>query len=525
MAASSTPIKNNKNPSSKRLKLLIVGAAASLALIILLIGIPEIRAYVLFYLFGQWSEILERNVEFSTEPRISAAGSNVYLTWIEKNGNNFDLMFAESEDNGKTFAKPLRLDDETVTPQAHQMVLDKQSGHIHVLWFSSNPQVSDGSSSLIYYTRSIDGGNTFDKFKLITNDTRMPYREYAKMVVSDGKFVNIFWSSSAFNLTHIRSTDSGATFGKPEYFDRYSGVANASVHQIDTVTSNNDRINLLWSENWYTADDYGGRVYLRTSTDKGASFGEPVLITDMGSGFSLAVSDDGMNVYVAWNNDSEYGSGDMIVRASTDGGAAFGPIMNISSNSEHFLPSDIAASSPLIGKSPSAYLAWYEGTYASYDDNDRIISGSTNEMKFKQISVEDDRYELAGKTIELTDVDAGWHAFDADILVGSDNTIHVMLQGFIDPRFLDGERPNEVFYSQSNDGGASFAKPDNISMMLGNSKDARIEASDDNVYIVWAQEVPIAEQREIGREVLKSNIIFKASTDKGNTFGESMTIS
>jgi hypothetical protein len=531
MAVNHAPIENSPDdnrPSTRRLRFLIIGAAASLALVVLLIGVAEVRAYLLFYLYGEWSLVLNRNLVFSTEPEIVAMGSNVYLTWIEEKGADDDLMFAKSPDNGKTFDKPIRLDDDTIDyPQGHQMVLDKQSGHIHVIWYSSNPQFSNGSYSFLYYTRSTDGGNTFEKFRLLSNDTSMQYREYAKIITSDGKFVNIFWSSSSFNLTQIRSIDSGTTFGKPVYLDRHSGRPDASVHQIDTVATENDLIHLLWSENWYSDDDdYGGRVYLRTSNDNGDTFGKPVLITDVGDTFSLVTTEGGRNVYVVWHNDPIFTSGDVVVRASTDGGATFGPIMNVSSNSEQSVSPNIAASTTAI-EGNDVYLVWYDATDVTYDDNDKILSGRKDEIKFQRLSLIDgDRYELSGKLVNVTNTAAGWHGFGAHIAIGSNNTIHLMWRGFIDLNFLDGERQNdEVFYSKSDNGGTSFARPVNISMMLGNSRDAKIAVSGGNVYVVWVQEVPIGQQRAIEWEVFDSNILFKASADNGNTFGEPVMIS
>lgn len=495
-----------------KFKWVFITAIAGLSVTMLVLGIDELRAYAGYYLFGVWSPILERNIEFSEEPRIAALGDNVYLLWKEKNGSNYDLMFAKSEDNGNSFGDPIRLDDETIEhPQQHQLVLDESGGQIHAIWSALNPRFANGSHAFLYYTRSIDGGNSFEKFRLLTNDTNSAYREYAKIIASDGKFVNIFWSSNSFNLTQARSSDGGATFSDPVYLEKQSSVSEASAREIDVVAAG-DYIHLLLSENWYLDDgESDGRVYLRTSVDHGVTFGTPVLIADGGTSFSLATSENGQDVYVAWHNDPEFTAGDVILRTSADGGTTFSPAINASINEiEHSVAPRITASA----EGDVIYLTWRDTTPAVFDNNDNVVSPRKHEIKFLKLS-ETEGEIPHNDAHTLTRQNA--NGFETMISTGNNNTLHVIWDGFVGPSSEVREPEHDIFYLKSSDGGTSFGFPINLSDTQGNSAQQVMAISGKDVYAAWTE-------REPGGRLIDSNVFFAASHDEGVTFTEPVLI-
>ena len=70
----------------------------------------------------------------------------------------------------------------------------------------------------------------------------------------------------------------------------------------------------------------------------------------------------------------------------------------------------------------------------------------------------------------------------------------------------------EIMFTKSEDNGTTFSKPINLSNSLQNSNNQEISASNENVYVVW-QDIDQNNNKN-------SSIIFKRSIDSGNTFND-----
>src|SRR5918912_2351592 len=71
----------------------------------------------------------------------------------------------------------------------------------------------------------------------------------------------------------------------------------------------------------------------------------------------------------------------------------------------------------------------------------------------------------------------------------------------------------EVFFARSTDNGETFDNTINLSNAMGRSEDSNIAASGDNVYVTWW------DNKTGTREVY-----FRASTDNGETFGNTIML-
>jgi hypothetical protein len=72
---------------------------------------------------------------------------------------------------------------------------------------------------------------------------------------------------------------------------------------------------------------------------------------------------------------------------------------------------------------------------------------------------------------------------------------------------------NEVFFAASNDNGKNFDKPINLSNAKGASADSQVAAQGNNVYVMWWD-----------NKTGDWQVISKASTDNGKTFGDAVTL-
>jgi len=94
---------------------------------------------------------------------------------------------------------------------------------------------------------------------------------------------------------YIRSTDNGATFGNVVNLSNYSG---SSVNPQIAVSQNN--VYAVWTNNF---QEKYGQVFLTRSTDNGATFGDIVNLSNYsGSSVNPQIAVSQNNVYAVWTN-------------------------------------------------------------------------------------------------------------------------------------------------------------------------------------------------------------------------------
>jgi hypothetical protein len=145
-----------------------------------------------------------------------------------------------------------------------------------------------------------------------------------------------------------RSTDEGATWkskvnlsNAPDYSDEFPKIA---------VSGSNVYVVWFGSEQVFTGDS---DIFLRRSTDKGATWKSVVQLSNTGDAELPHVSESGSNVYVVWQDRETSSSGsDIFFRRSTDNGASWKSIVNLSNN-------DGESRVPLLAANGNnVYLVW-----------------------------------------------------------------------------------------------------------------------------------------------------------------------
>src|SRR6185437_8855168 len=102
------------------------------------------------------------------------------------------------------------------------------------------------------------------------------------------------------------------------------------------AAGNKDDVYVVWEQK----EQGNGKIIFRRSTDGGASFGPVITLsenTTMSFSPQLYASGNKDDVYVVWQNGTIVGDNfptlnNIIFRRSTDGGASFGPVINLSNN-------------------------------------------------------------------------------------------------------------------------------------------------------------------------------------------------
>jgi len=266
------------------------------------------------------------------------------------------------------------------------------------------------------------------------------------------------------------------------------GFANAvnisntlSDSQSPEIIVSNDGIFVLWVENKSGRSD----VFFSKSTDGGNTFGTPVDLSGSLQGQSdyAAFAQKDKNVYVIWQT-SLSGTAEVFLTRSSDGGTSFEKPIMISDTSK-------LAAFPQISVSDNhVYSTWLEKS----DNN------STNIVFTKSV----DKASSFGTPLYLTH-----NTGNAGIpkIVADGNQVYLTWEDNSNGNF-------EIYLSKSDDYGASFHTPVDISNNVGQSGTPQIVISKDNVYAVWMDNVSG-----------NYDILFTKSTDGGKSFGTPVDLS
>ena len=255
----------------------------------------------------------------------------------------------------------------------------------------------------------------------------------------------------------------------------------SSDAQNPDIIASNDGIFALWLETKSGKTD----VLFSKSTDGGSTFASPMNLSGNNTGQSgyAQFAQSGKDVYVVWQT-SLSGTAYVFLTKSSDSGSSFGKPVMISDNTK------LAAFPQVAVSDNHVYFAWLEKS----DNN------STNIV----FSKSDDKANSASTPLYLTH-NLGNSGIPK--LVASGNQVFLAWE--------DNSKGNfDVFIAKSDDYGASFHLPVDMSVSAGESGTPEIIVSKDNVYAVWMDNTAGI-----------FDILFAKSTDGGKSFGTPVNIS
>jgi hypothetical protein len=122
----------------------------------------------------------------------------------------------------------------------------------------------------VYFTRSLDAGATWDTAVCLSGDTG---NIWSPALAVSGAAVHVSWPTSTdMVMMYRRSTDAGATWSAAE-----SLVVTTASLGDDCLAADGNNIGLAWGD---TRDgNYNGEVYLKRSSDGGATWGPDTRLT------------------------------------------------------------------------------------------------------------------------------------------------------------------------------------------------------------------------------------------------------
>jgi hypothetical protein len=274
----------------------------------------------------------------------------------------------------------------------------------------------------------------------------------------------------------------------PSFAQTSPGFTNAvpisnlsSDSQTPNILASNDGVFALWMESKSGRTD----VFFSKSADGGNTFGTPINLSGSTNGQSdyATFAQNDNNVYVVWQT-SLSGNATVFLAKSSDSGSSFQTPIVISN------PTKLAAFPQVSVSGNHVYFAWLE----------KAQDNSTNIVFTKS----DDNASSVGKPLYVTS-NSGNSGIPKLFATGS----HVYLA------WEDNSKGNfDVFLTKSDDYGATFHLPVDVSSDAGQSGTPQIAVSQNNLYVVWMDNTSGT-----------YDILFSKSTDGGNSFGTPVNVS
>ncbi|HEX7257506.1 MAG TPA: sialidase family protein [Nitrososphaeraceae archaeon] len=327
---------------------------------------------------------ITNNTKDSVYAQIAANDNDVYVVWQESvtgnsYGNNYDIYFKKSADNGTTFSKPINLSNNTGFSEHPQIAVSKNG--IFIIWADN----TDSNNTEIMFTKSVDNGTAFSKPINLSNNLQNSNNQE---ISAFNENVYIVWQNTDQNNNNNKnssimfkgSIDSGNTFNDT------IELATDTNDAYPKVNSFEDYVYIVWnSENNKISQDNNNNngLFFIKSSDKGNNFENSIRIAHYNFGESQ-IAVNGNEVFIVWGGLYEKNINDIYFVKSDDNGTSFTdpytiqekvtkPESKVHSNKINH-PTNVE-----ITNNDPAYIVWQDKT--SKENQDISITNIKNDFQ------------------------------------------------------------------------------------------------------------------------------------------------
>jgi hypothetical protein len=104
--------------------------------------------------------------QIGIDPRGSAKGGNLYVSWSDYSNGDVDVFVASSSNHGRTWSKPVRVNSDPLHNGSDQffqwMAVDPKSGAVNLIFYDRR---TNNDATTVTLARSTDGGKTFTNYQ------------------------------------------------------------------------------------------------------------------------------------------------------------------------------------------------------------------------------------------------------------------------------------------------------------------------------------------------------------------------
>jgi hypothetical protein len=272
---------------------------------------------------------------FSWLPRVALAPHDprkVLVLWQEivfsGGSHGGEILFARSEDGGKSFSPPVNLSD--------SLAGDGKGRINRRIWHNGSLDLAAGDGGAVYaawteyegalwFSRSADGGRSFSAPRRIAGGGTEDPARAPSLALGPDRAVYLAWTvgeDDSADIRVARSADGGTSFGRPRIVAPSPGYSDAPKLAVDP----RGVLHLLYSESSGGPFEASHIRYTRSS-DGASSFAPPREVSPPGAGYPALSVDATGDLYALWElfpGPRGYPRG-LSLAVSRDGGISFTP--------------------------------------------------------------------------------------------------------------------------------------------------------------------------------------------------------
>jgi hypothetical protein len=226
---------------------------------------------------------------------------SLYVAWLESNQGKSRTFLTRSTDAGTTWTLPVLADSNQSCPCCRTAIATARDGTLYLAWRTVFP----GNQRDVVVARSEDHGTTWAPPVRVHADNWVfdgcPHAGPSMQVDSAGTVHVAWWTGrqGSAGVFYARSSDRGATFAEPVAL----GAAEFSAPAHVQLALGNDRtVVAVWDDGTVKTP----KVVMRVSHDNGGSFGPATLVSAEGRAATFPVlALTGKDLTIAWSEQSQ----------------------------------------------------------------------------------------------------------------------------------------------------------------------------------------------------------------------------
>ena len=215
---------------------------------------------------------LSNNAGKTSFPKIASSQENVYVAWnidsgdrsiVEVNNMEDGIFFVKSPDNGSSFDEEIRLN---TNEKPGELQLDARDNNVYVIWGSPDPSTTtnhnlaqaqineDINSNLtgdgIYFTKSVDDGNSFTKPSFIQGQFLNPLN--VDIIHHSDKLIVAIQATPINNTVEgnqdiflMESQNMGESFSESVNISNNAGISECPSM---TILSSDNKLFVVWQD-------------------------------------------------------------------------------------------------------------------------------------------------------------------------------------------------------------------------------------------------------------------------------------
>ncbi|OPX18602.1 hypothetical protein BXT86_00280 [candidate division WOR-3 bacterium 4484_100] len=308
---------------------------------------------------------------------------SIYAMWQDLRGGQYnnDIYFSKSTDDGYTWTPDVRVNDNSRWEKLAPSFMVDESGIIYAAWEDRRDSLE---GSHIYFTKSLDGGNTWMRPNIRVDDVPTCCFCYdPSLALSSSGIIYVAWRDDRemFWKDFISwSTDSGLTWAPAVRInDDSEGYRWSPSITVDI----SGYVYAVWEQDLSDSDG----VYFAKSIDGGNSWTRPNIKIDNGvnAGVPAVAVDNDANIYVVWN-DERTGESHIYFAKSTDGGLTWSENIRVDDGT----PGGKAVPSIAVDSVSNLYVVWADTRDGDCDIYFAMSTDGGNNWTVPNIRVNDD---------------------------------------------------------------------------------------------------------------------------------------